>query len=133
MRVDETICLAAFFQAVTFKLWKLYDRNQGWRMYRRTLIDENKWRAARFGLDGKLIDLGKRSEVPTESLLLELLEFVDDVVDELGIVDDIRYVYEILRRRTGADRQLDVFRETGDLRAVVRYIIEETEAGIPVA
>jgi carboxylate-amine ligase len=133
MRVDETLCLAAFFQAVTYKLWKLYDSNLGWRMYRRSLINENKWRAARFGLDGKLIDLGKRIEVPTESLLLELLEFVDDVVEELGITDDIRYVYQILNRRTGADRQLDVFRETGDLCAVVRYIIEETEVGIPVA
>jgi carboxylate-amine ligase len=102
-------------------------------MYRKSLINENKWRAARFGLDGKLIDLGKRIEVPTESLLLELLEFVDDVVEELGITDDIRYVYEILNRRTGADRQLAVFRETGDLCAVARYIIEETEVGIPVA
>jgi carboxylate-amine ligase len=133
MRADETLCLAAIFQALTYKLWKLYDRNQGWRVYRRSLINENKWRAARFGLDGKLIDLGKRSEVPTESLLLELLEFVDDVVEELGVTNDIRYVYEILNRRTGADRQLQVFRETGDLCAVVRYIIEETEVGIPVA
>ena len=65
MRVDETICLAALFQAVTYKLWTLYNRNQGWRLYRRSLINENKWRAARFGLDGKLIDLGKRIEVPT--------------------------------------------------------------------
>jgi carboxylate-amine ligase len=133
MRVDETLCLAAFLQAVTFKLWKLYDRNQGWRRYRRSLINENKWRAARFGLDGKLIDLGKRIEVPIESVLLEFVEFVEDVVEELGIADEIGYVHEILRRRTGADRQLDVYRDTGDLRAVVRYIIKETEVGIPVA
>jgi len=133
MRVDETICLAAFFQAVTYKLWKLYDRNQGWRLYRRSLINENKWRAARFGLDGKLIDLGKRVEVPTEQLLVELLEFVDDVVEELGSKEEILYVYEIMRRRTGADRQLDVYRESGDLRSVVRYICDETEAGVTVA
>jgi carboxylate-amine ligase len=133
MRVDETICLAAIFQAVTFKLWKLYDRNQGWRMYRRSLINENKWRAARYGLDGKLIDLGKRIEVLTESLLLELVEFVDDVSAELGTTAEIRYIHEMLRRRTGADRQVAVYRDTGDLHAVVRYIIEETEVGVPVA
>jgi len=132
MRVDETICLAALFQAVTYKLWKLYDRNQGWRLYRRSLINENKWRAARFGLDGKLIDLGKRTEVPTEALLVELLEFVDDVVAELGSRDDILYVHEIMRQRTGADRQLAVFEETQSLPAVVQHIIEETRTGIPL-
>jgi len=133
MRIDETICLAAIFQAVTYKLWKLYDHNQGWRQYRRALINENKWRAARYGLDGKLIDLGKKIEVPTAELLFELLEFIDDVVNELGVTSEVRYVHEILRRRTGADRQLAVFAETGSLEAVVEYIVAETEAGIPVA
>jgi carboxylate-amine ligase len=132
MRVDEAVCLAAFFQAVTYKLWKLYDANLGWRLYRRSLINENKWRAARFGLDGKLIDLGKKIEVPTEHLLIELLEFVDDVVSELGVRDEILYVHEILRRRTGADRQLAVYKESESLQAVVSYIISETEAGVPV-
>ena len=132
MRVDETICLAALFQAVTYKLWKLYDRNLGWRLYRRSLINENKWRAARFGLDGKLIDLGKRIEVPTEALLVELLEFIDDVVDELGSKEEVSYVHEIVRRRTGADRQRQVHEATGSLEAVVEYIIEETETGIPL-
>ena len=130
MRIDETICLASLFQAVTYKLWKLYDANQGWRLYRRSLINENKGRAARYGLDGKLIDLGKKIEVPTEALLLELLQFIDDVVVELGIRDEVDYVHEILRRRTGADRQLKVFAESGgDLKSVVRYIMEETEIG----
>jgi carboxylate-amine ligase len=133
MRVDETICIAALFQAVTYKLWKLYDRNLGWRLYRRSLINENKWRAARFGLDGKLIDLGKRTEVPTEALLVELLDFVDDVVDELGSRQAVLYVHEIMRRRTGADRQLAVYAQTNSLQAVVQYIIEETQTGIPVA
>ena len=132
MRVDETICLAAIFQAVTYKLWKLYDANLGWRQYRRSLILENKWRAARFGLDEKLIDLGKRIEVPTAELLVELLQFIDDVVGELGVTKEVNYVHEIFRRRTGADRQLEVFERTGDLKEVVRYIIDETEVGIPL-
>ncbi len=131
LRVDETICIAAFFQAVTYRLWKLYDSNQGWRLYRNSLINENKWRAARFGLDGKLIDLGKKIEVATESLLGELLEFVDPVLDELGVREEIGYVHTIIRDRPGADRQLRVFHETGDLKAVVRYCVEESKIGVP--
>jgi glutamate---cysteine ligase / carboxylate-amine ligase len=132
MRVDETICIAAIFQAVTYKLWKLYDKNLSWRRYRRSLILENKWRAARFGLDDKLIDLGKKVEVPTSDLIVELLEFIDDVVSELGVTQEVRYVHEIFARRTGADRQLAVYEQTGSLQAVVQYIIEETETGIPL-
>jgi len=132
MRVDETICLAALFQAVTVKLWKLYNDNMGWRLYRRSLINENKMRAARWGLDGRLIDFGKRTEVSTEALIGELLSFIDDVLDELGSRKEVEYVHEILRRRPGANRQLAVFSETGSLRAVVDYIIEETEYGVPL-
>jgi glutamate---cysteine ligase / carboxylate-amine ligase len=130
MRIDETICFAALFQAVTYKLWQLYSRNQGWRLYRRSLISENKQRAARWGIDGKLIDLGKRTEVPTEALLPELLAFIDDVLDDLGSRNEVNYVYEIVRRRTGADRQLKVYEETKSLPAVVDYIVSETEHGL---
>jgi carboxylate-amine ligase len=132
MRIDETICFAALFQAVTFKLWHLISRNLGWRMYRRSLIAENKQRAARWGLDGKLIDLGKRTEVDTADLFAELLEFIDDVVDELGSRKEVNYVHEIFKRRTGADRQLAVYEATGSFPAVVDYIISETEQGVTV-
>jgi len=130
MRVDETICIAALFQAITYKLWTLYDRNQAWRMYRRSLITENKQRAARFGLDGKLIDLGKRKEVATVTLLEELLEFVDDVLDHLGSRHEVMYYRQIIANRPGADRQLRVFEETKSLPDVVAYIIQETETGV---
>ena len=133
MRIDETICFAALFQAITKKLWMLYSRNMSWRLYRRSLLNENKSRAARFGIDGKLIDFGKRTEVPYAELLDELLEFVDDVVDELGSRKEVYYALEIVKNRPGADRQLKVFEETKDLRAVVDYIISETERGIPLA
>ena len=91
---------------------------------------ENKWRAARYGLDGKLIDFGKQKEVPARDLMHEYLEFVDDVVDELGSREEVNYIHKILEHGTGADRQLRVFQETGDLKKVVDYIIEETEAGL---
>ena len=83
MRVDETLAMAALIQATMAKLYKLHSRNQGFRMYSRALIMENKWRAARYGIDGKLIDFGGEKEVPERELMLEYLEFVDDVLDEL--------------------------------------------------
>ena len=131
MRVDETICFAALFQALTLKLWKVHTSNMTWRDYRRPLLMENKNRAARYGLDGKLIDFGRKTELPTEELLDELLEFLDDCVDELGCREEAYYVREIMKMRTGADRQLKVWEETKDLRKVVDYIVEETELGVP--
>ncbi len=130
MRVEETIALAALIQATVAKLYKLYTANQGFRLYRRALIMENKWRAARYGLDGKLIDFGKQKEVPARDLVREYLDFVDDVVDELDSREELNYIHEILERGSGADRQLRVFQETGDLKKVVDYIIEETETGL---
>jgi len=130
MRLDETIGLAALIQATVAKLYKLHASNQGFRLYRRSLLMENKWRAARYGIDGKLIDFGKQMEVPERDLIDEYLAFVDDVLDELGSRKEVEYIREIMKNGTGADRQLQVYRETGDMKAVVDYIIEETEAGV---
>lgn len=133
MRVEETIALAALIQATVAKLYKLYAANQGFRLYRRALLMENKWRAARYGLDGKLIDFGKQKEVPARDLVMEYLDFVDDVVDELDSREEIDYIRQILVMGTGADRQLRVFQETGDLKKVVDFIIGETEVGLAEA
>ena len=130
MRVDETIALAALIQATIAKLYKLHSANQGFRPYRRALIMENKWRAARYGLNGKMIDFGQQKEVAARDLIQEYLEFVDDVVDELDSREEIGYIRKILEMGSGADRQLRVFRETNDLKKVVDYIIEETEVGL---
>src|SRR5436305_3509956 len=130
MRVDETIALAALIQATVAKLYKLYSANQGFRLYRRALIMENKWRAARYGLNGKMIDFGKQKEVPARDLIHEYLDFVDDVVDELDSREEMDCIREILETGSGADRQLRVYNETGDLKKVVDYIIDETEAGL---
>ncbi|GAB3338608.1 carboxylate-amine ligase [Larkinella ripae] len=130
MRVDETICLAAVMQALVAKIHKLHSQNLNFRPYRKILINENKWRAARYGIEGKLIDFGKQEEVPYHTLAQELLEFIDDVVDELGSRKEIEYVKTILEMGTGADRQLAVFRQTNDLKRVVDYIVEETSHGL---
>ena len=128
-RVDETLCLTGLIVALVAKLVKLRRNNQSWRRYRHHLITENKWRAVRYGIDGKLIDFGKQEEVPVPLLAHELLEFVDDVVDELGARQDVEYVHTILGEGTSADRQLARYEETGDLKAVVDLVVEETLAG----
>ena len=134
MRLDESIAIAALCQAIIAKLYQLHERNLSFRHYGRALIMENKWRAARYGLDGKMIDFGKQTEVPARQLIEEILEFVADVAEELGSQEKIAYIREILRNGNGADRQLRVFAETGDLKNVVDYMIDETEFGVaPVA
>jgi glutamate---cysteine ligase / carboxylate-amine ligase len=128
--VNDGVMLVAFFQAIVAKLYKLRKQNLGFRIYDRALIMENKWRAARYGIDGKLIDFGIQAEVPMRELCLELLEFVDDVADELGSRNALNHVHELIQNGTGADRQLDVYRKTGDLNAVVDYLVEKTVEGV---
>lgn len=129
MRIEETIAITAVFQALVVKLYKLRLQNMSFIMYTRALINENKWRASRYGLDGRMIDFGKQVELDTRVLILELLDFIDDVVDELGSRDAINYIHTILEGGTGADRQLAVFQETGSLEKVVDYILKETMEG----
>jgi carboxylate-amine ligase len=126
MTIDETISIAALIQAIVAKLYKLKMQNLNFITYHRALINENKWRASRYGIEGKMIDFGKECEVETRILLEELLAFVDDVVDELGSRKDIENIRNILKNGTGADRQLAVFKETKDLTKVVDYIMEQT-------
>ncbi len=128
--VEETIAITALFQALVVKLYKLRLQNMSFIMYTRALINENKWRASRYGLDGKLIDFGKQEQVDARLLILELLDFVDDVVDELGSRQAITDVKKILKNGTGADRQLNVFEQTKNLNSVVDYITDQTLVGI---
>jgi carboxylate-amine ligase len=130
MRVDETIALTAVMQAIVAKLHKLIKQNLGFRLYRRALIAENKWRAARYGINGKLIDFGKKEEVEFKQLANELLEFIDDVVDELGSREEINYIHKIIEMGSGADRQLEVWDQSLDTKNVVDFIIEETHYGL---
>ncbi|MBC7930546.1 MAG: carboxylate-amine ligase [Rubrivivax sp.] len=130
-RVDDTVAIAGLFQAIVAKLDRLIDKNLGFRLYRRMLVQENKWRAVRYGLDGKMIDFGKQKEVPTRDLIRELLDFVDDVLDDLGSRKEVEHVHTILERGTSADEQLQVFAETGDLKSVVDRLIERTVENVP--
>ncbi|HLZ56521.1 MAG TPA: carboxylate-amine ligase [Ktedonosporobacter sp.] len=130
-RVDEAICVAAIFQAIIAKLWKLRRDNMSFRVYPFELIDENKWRAVRYGLDGKLIDFGKRQELEARTLIREMIEwFIGDVVDELGSRKEVEYAYKIMQEGSSADRQLATFERTGDLKAVVDQLLQETAEGV---
>jgi glutamate---cysteine ligase / carboxylate-amine ligase len=130
-RVDEAVCIAAIFQAIIAKLWKLRRDNLTFRVYPTALIDENKWRAVRFGLDGKLIDLGKHQELPARELVREMIEwFLADVIDELGSRKEVEYAFHILKYGSSADRQLGVYERTGDVRAVVDHLVAETSEGV---
>lgn len=122
MTINETMAIAALFQAICAKLYKLRKQNLNFIIYQRALINENKWRASRYGIDESMIDFGKETEVPTRRLILELLDFVDDVVDELGSRHVINFIEKILERGTGADRQLKVYNETNSMISVVDYI-----------
>jgi glutamate---cysteine ligase / carboxylate-amine ligase len=122
MTVEETIAIATLFQGVCAKLFKLRSKNMNYMIYPRALVNENKWRASRYGIDGSLIDFGIESEVNTRVLIYELLEFIDDVVDHLGSRHAIQYVNQILEKGTGADRQLRVYEKTNHLRDVVDYV-----------
>jgi carboxylate-amine ligase len=128
-RIDDAVCLAAVIQAIVARLIKLRFNNQSWRPYRYHLINENKWRAVRYGVDGKLIDFGKRIEVPMKDLAVEILELIDDVVDDLGSRREVEHLKTLLEQGTSADRQRRVFEETQDLKAVVDHLVEETKQG----
>jgi carboxylate-amine ligase len=112
-------------------LHKLLKRNVTWRNYRRRLLDENRWRACRYGLDGKMIDFGKRAEVETKALVHEIVELVDDVLDDLGSRKEVEYLLTMVENGSSADRQLKIFKETNDLKAVVDNLIAETMEGVP--
>lgn len=130
LTTQETITIAALFQGICAKLYKLRSQNLNFMMYPRMLINENKWRAGRYGIEGSMIDFGKETEVNTRVLIYELLDFIDDVTGPLGIKSAVNHVHNMLEKGTGADRQLKVFEETQSLPAVMDYIHSQFLEGI---
>ena len=130
MTVDETIAIAALFQAICARIYMLRSKNLNFIQYSRALLNENKWRASRYGLDGYLIDFGKEAEVNTRALIYELLDFLEPVIDHLGSRHRINYVHKILEQGTGADRQLAIFEQRKNLTEVARHISDNFLTGI---
>jgi len=137
-KIEEAVCFAAILQSIVGLLIKLRMKNQSWRVFRRYHIIENKWRAMRYGIDGKLIDFGKAEEIPMEFLAIELMELLEETAKELGCWEEVQYVETILRDGTSADRQIRVFDKAINdgvpqqdaLKAVVDHILEETVEGV---
>jgi len=130
-RAEETVALAALIQALVAKLYRLFESNLAVRLYQPAVMMENKFRALKWGLDGKMIDFGLRAEVDTRGLILEMLDFVDEVVDGLGSRAEIEFLRTwAARGDTGADRQIAAFAATGDLRGVVDRLVDETKWGL---
>ena len=127
--IDDAICCAALFQALVLKHYQMRKDNLTFRHYPISLVEENKWRAMRYGIQGKLIDFGRQEELPAKVLLTELVAFVDDVLDDLGTRREVEHVFTILQRGTSADQQVRVFKERGELLAVVDWLVEETKKG----
>lgn len=97
-------------------------------------IEENKWHAMRSGLDAEVIEFVQGRRLSMRDAISELLDFVDDVVDDLGSRREMSYLRELLEdpRGTGADRQVAVYQETGSLDAVIQFLMQQTMQDIPL-
>jgi carboxylate-amine ligase len=129
-RMDDTIAIAALIQATMGKLYLLYRRNLAFRSYLRALIEENKWRAVRYGLDGQLIDFGKQEQVPVRALVGEMLDFVSEAADVFQSHDELDRIRRIVKEGTSADRQVAIYDRTQSFHAVVDDLIEQSMLGV---
>jgi carboxylate-amine ligase len=130
-RAEETVAIAAFSQALVAKLYRLVESHLGMRHYSRAIVEENKFRALKTGLDGGMIDFALREEIPTRALLLEGLDFVEEVVDGLGTRAEMEFLRAWASKGdTGADRQIRAFEGGRDLRHVVDFLVDETKRGL---
>lgn len=124
----DTLAVTALIQATVAWMVDLRQRNMQFRLYERLLIAENKWRAVRYGLDGKLLDLGIEQALPAAELIHELLERVEPYARRLNSEDELAHVETILLRGSSADRQLQVWHEQGhSAKAVVDDLVRLTE------
>ncbi|GHO95655.1 putative glutamate--cysteine ligase 2 [Reticulibacter mediterranei] len=131
--IDDTLGIAALCQALVAKLVQLNTQGKGKPAFSRDYIEENKWRAMRYGLDAEVLDFEGHRRLSMRDALRELLDLVDDVVDELGSRRDINYIRRLLDDPcgTGADRQIARYRESGgDMQQVQRLLIEQTMRGV---
>jgi len=137
-RLDDTICIAALYQCIIRMLYRLRRDNQRWRTYDYLLINENRWRARRYGIDGGLIDFGKGEIVPCADLLEELIAMTRDDAEALGCTEELLHCRDIMARGTSAHRQLDTYNNAiaggrGKREAlcdVVDMLIQDTVSGL---
>jgi glutamate---cysteine ligase / carboxylate-amine ligase len=137
-RLDDSLSIAALYQCILGMLWRLRRGNQRWRIYPHMLVNENRWRAQRYGYDQGLVDFGKGEVVPFADLLDELIELTAPEASRFGCATYLAQAREILVRGTSAHRQLAVYRaalergaaKADALKEVVDWLIGETVAGL---
>ncbi|MEE2835363.1 MAG: carboxylate-amine ligase [Myxococcota bacterium] len=129
MTVNETIWISALIQSLVARLTELHRKNWAWRRYPTSFIQENKWRALRYGVSGTMIDWGRRHQKPFTELIDELIEFVDPAARRLGCLHEVHGIRKILEHGCGADRQRKAYAERGGMAGLVDYIVEQTVAG----
>ena len=137
-RVEDGLTIAALYACIVSMLLRLKRKNQRWRMYANMLVQENRWRAQRYGLDEGMVDFGRGEIVPYPDLLEEILELVAEDAKRLGCAKEVRAARDIVKRGTSAHRQIAVYEkaladgagEDEALRAVVDWLIAETLTGV---
>jgi carboxylate-amine ligase len=125
-RLEHTLGIAALIHAMVKELGEHYEAGKRLSRYPHEMIDENKWLAARHGLDGNLVDLPKRERVPTAQLARRVLDRVREHAQDLGSADELDGIEDILERGNGATRQIVVYEANNDLREVMGEIVEKT-------
>jgi len=136
--LDDGITIAAIYMSLLSMLFRQRAHNKRWRIYSRSLIDENTWRAQRYGVTGSLIDFGRGAQVPFADLVEEIIELVREDAEELGCVAEVEHARVIVGRGTSAHRQLATYRdaiesgasEAEAFQAVVSFLVSETVAGL---
>lgn len=137
-RLDDTICIAAMFRCWLHMLYRLRRNNQRWRRYSNMLVNENRWRAQRYGVDKGLVDFGRGEIVPYRDLLEEILVLIREDAQHLGCVAEVEHARAILDRGTSAHWQVKTYEDAlaggasqdDALKAVVDMLIKETMHGL---
>jgi carboxylate-amine ligase len=130
--LNDVMGIAALCQSLVAKLSWLHKQGKEVPIVPRNLLEENKWRAMRYGLDAEVVDFGRGRSLSMRASIHELLDMVDDVADDLGTYSDLSYIRNLVddTRGTGADRQIAIYQQTGSIHAVYQYLMQQTLAGI---
>jgi carboxylate-amine ligase len=134
LTLNDVIGIAAFCQSLVAKLSWLNKHGRETYIVPRNLLEENKWRVARYGLDAEIVDFEQERTLNMRDSIRELLDMVDDVTDDLGTRSDLNYIRKLVDdpRGTGADRQIALYKKTGSIYAVNQYLLQQTMEGIPL-
>lgn len=137
-RIEDAICCATYYRCLCRMLYRLRRDNQRWRVYARMLVDENRWRAQRYGMDRGMVDFGRGEIVPFADLMEELVVILRDDAEYFDCVNEIEHARTIISRGTSSHQQFETYRQAVDsgatheeaLKRVVDWLIEATVAGV---